>query len=783
MPTARFEADFSGFISAIDASKIALVNFNTGAQDVEKTLNAMTDQFSGRQVIQEASLMVVAIEKLGGVSTLTAAELQQVGAKADEAAQKLRAMGSDVPEGIQKYADAAKNATESTEGWLTGVDILKEALGAIGVTASMAAVIEWVKSLGEAALQIENLALRLQTTTSEVQKFQDIAEATGVPMTKLTSSIQTLQEKLGKDDDKGLAKAFDDLGLSMEAMKDETPFQIFQQIATALDGVKDATQRAEDARLIFGTGWKQLLPALSVDVKKTTGDVQEMTGATVDFFAKTKVGFDAWWTSFKNAAANTIPELIGLDTGAQELAAAVKAIPPIGDKLPKPEALKPLTTSLADLTQTSKDMTVELTAQQKGWDDWKKAVAAVETQTADWHQTLAGLDGAVVESAEHLLQLGVKVKDVQTYFELSDAAMVALQKDMKEWKPIVDAFQAAADATKTWQQRLAELSPEVIEGAKYYLTLGLSVKDVSLIMQQSVKDIEAVKEGMKEQASGVKALQQVQAEYDDYIKKTTMDTYEYQIQKIQDHAAEQKKAFKGEVEDRITFNNTIDALTTAQVATVTAAGVKAAQATVAAWASAQKQIAATMDAATQKQIEAITARAVAQANAFEGDIAGTKAHIAMVEDMARQETDYLISEADRYSHAWAGVMDQAAADYQHMVGKITPGTLDEQAAMRDAVAQVDTTSLGQMIKMGTTSVDLMNQYQAAIEQAMADRGYSIGGTLTPAAQQAGYSSGGTTVNSTVNVTSPLGTSSQIAAAVSSALADALRRQGSTLPTQ
>ncbi len=71
--------------------------------------------------------------------------------------------------------------------------------------------------------------------------------------------------------------------------------------------------------------------------------------------------------------------------------------------------------------------------------------------------------------------------------------------------------------------------------------------------------------------------------------------------------------------------------------------------------------------------------------------------------------------------------------------------------------------------------------QAAIEQAWWRRGYSIGGTLTPAAQQAAFASG-TTVNSTVNVTSPLGTSSQIAAAVSSALADALRRQGATIPT-
>ncbi len=500
MPTARFEADFSGFISAIDQSKIALVNFNTGAQDVEKTLNAMTDQFSGRQVVQEASLMVVAIEKLGGVSTLTADELQTVGEKAQEAADKLRAMGSDVPEGIQKYADAAKNAEDSTEGWSTGVGMLKEALGAIGVTASMAAVIEWVKSLGDAALQIENLALRLQTTTSEVQKFQAIAEATGVPIGKLTSDMQTLQEKLGKDD-QGLAKAFDDLGLSMDSLKDASPFELFQQIATALNGVTDSTQRAEDARLIFGNGWKQLLPALSVDVKKTTGDVTEMTGATVDFFAKTKTGFDSWWTSVKNAAANTIPELIGLDTSAQELAASIKAIPPLGDKLPKPEQIQPLTFNLKDLTATGNEMTASLTDSLKVWDDWKKAVAAVDAQTADWHTTLNGLDGAVVESAESLLKLGVNAKDVQTYFQLSDEAMVALQKDMKDWGPVADALRPPPPRRheELARHRLNDLSGEVVEGTKYYLNLGLSVQQVSLIMQQSVKDVQAVKNGLKAQ--------------------------------------------------------------------------------------------------------------------------------------------------------------------------------------------------------------------------------------------------------------------------------------------
>ena len=85
-----------------------------------------------------------------------------------------------------------------------------------------------------------------------------------------------------------------------------------------------------------------------------------------------------------------------------------------------------------------------------------------------------------------------------------------------------------------------------------------------------------------------------------------------------------------------------------------------------------------------------------------------------------------------------------------------------------------------MMRSGTTSVSLMNQYQAAIEKAMADRGYSIGGTLTPAAQASG--AGGTSVNTTVNDTSPLGTPSQISSAESSAIADAMRRQGATIPT-
>lgn len=114
--TARFTADFASFLAAVDKAEIKLVDFGKGASAVEGKLNHMVDSFSGRKLVQEATLMTTAIEKSGGVSRLTAAELARVGAKATEAAEKMKKMGLDVPPGLQKIADAAKKAAAETEG-------------------------------------------------------------------------------------------------------------------------------------------------------------------------------------------------------------------------------------------------------------------------------------------------------------------------------------------------------------------------------------------------------------------------------------------------------------------------------------------------------------------------------------------------------------------------------------------------------------------------------------------------------------------------------------------
>ena len=577
MPTARFEADFSGFISAIDASKIALVNFNTGAQDVEKTLNAMTDQFSGRQIIQEASLMVVAIEKLGGVSTLTADELQDVGAKAQEAADKLRAMGSDVPEGIQKYADAAKNAEGATGDWSQAVGVLEQTMGALGISFSIASVVEFVKGIIEAAEQITNLAARLQISTDAVQDFQAVAEATGVPMTKLTSAMQTLQDKIGKDDT-GLTALFAQLGLSMEAMKDQDLFTTFQQIATALDTVTDASQKAEDARVIFGNGWKQLLPAMAADVLQTTTQLTKMTPTAVKFFDELGKAAKNAETSIKNSLANIALASLGVNDNLYGLRdamdAAAKSAKTVAPALPTFADFHATTMGMQDLIDIGNEMTTGLEGQLKVLDAYNKSLPGIALATDDWHARLTTLSPVVVQGAQDLLKLGASAKDVAGYYDLADTEIQAVTKDLKEQKTVADNLKTLSDNTLSYQQALDTLNGTVVEGANYYLALGKNVKDVAALYGVSVDAIQALKKARDDEKSGLDSLTKAQAAYNDYLAKTTEDATTYQINKIWEKVAEEEKAFKGSEDQRAAYTKIIEAMADAQTDAIVAAAYK-----------------------------------------------------------------------------------------------------------------------------------------------------------------------------------------------------------------
>jgi hypothetical protein len=120
-----FLADFTAFTKACADARVELQSFEGNAGKVGSALNRMVDNFSGRKLIQEATLMSEAIERGGGVSRLTAAELERAGNKAAEAAEKMRALGMDVPANIQKLADSTKKVGDEAEQAVPKVGGLK----------------------------------------------------------------------------------------------------------------------------------------------------------------------------------------------------------------------------------------------------------------------------------------------------------------------------------------------------------------------------------------------------------------------------------------------------------------------------------------------------------------------------------------------------------------------------------------------------------------------------------------------------------------------------------
>src|SRR5262245_51141710 len=95
--TAKFQADFDSFFAAVQKADVSLKGFESNAGRVEKSLNRMTDSFSGRKIIQDATLAAEAVERIGGATKLTEKEQEKLNAELTEALAKYKALGLEAP--------------------------------------------------------------------------------------------------------------------------------------------------------------------------------------------------------------------------------------------------------------------------------------------------------------------------------------------------------------------------------------------------------------------------------------------------------------------------------------------------------------------------------------------------------------------------------------------------------------------------------------------------------------------------------------------------------------
>lgn len=131
--TGVFQADFASFYDAVTKADVQLRAFDSGAAKVESTLSRMTDSFSGRKIIQEATMMAEVFQRAGGSAKFTDAELARMGATGAEAVAKMRALGLEVPANLEKLAGATTKVVAPTQTLSTTYRQFDGVLQAMGV--------------------------------------------------------------------------------------------------------------------------------------------------------------------------------------------------------------------------------------------------------------------------------------------------------------------------------------------------------------------------------------------------------------------------------------------------------------------------------------------------------------------------------------------------------------------------------------------------------------------------------------------------------------------------
>lgn len=435
---ATFTADFSNFLKAVDQAEVALVDFGKGASTVEKSLNRMVDNFSGRKLIQEASLMTIAVEKAGGVATLTAKELEQVGAKANEAAEKMKKLGYEVPKGLQDLADATKQVESGVSGMSGAVASFAGNLGAMALAKATQMAIEFGKAAFVTADQLVTLSARTGISIEALQTFQAVGDDTSVSLDAMANAVNTLQERLGKGD-KGAAAGIEALGINMATFLKLDPAQQFIQIANAIKEIKDPIEFARVASELFGKNWKELAPALKQGFDEAALASQGMGATTARVLDEAADNWNAHTRWLKGQWAEAMADIVTGTTSAFRAAADeytkfVNKVVAAAPKLNVAAALAPpgLPADIDAITKKFDEQAKQIMEKNSpAMIAFKAGMDAISLAGTGWVTVLDTIDGKVVEAIKYYLEAGVSQTALAAAYGLTATQIAAVDAARK----------------------------------------------------------------------------------------------------------------------------------------------------------------------------------------------------------------------------------------------------------------------------------------------------------------------------------------------------------------
>jgi hypothetical protein len=329
--TGRFDANFASFYEAVDKAVVQLKGFDAATGTVSTSLSRMVDQFSGRQIITEATLIAKALDDVGGVARVTNSELQKIGPTMSEAAEKLRAYGQDVPANIQKYANAAEQATNATTSWSEATSTFTGVLGALGIQTSVGALVNYAKEIVATAEHLDKLNAKTGIAVETLQRFEVAGNIAGNSLDEISAAALKLTENVAEGKS-STVNALAQLGIKADEFAHLSIEQKFDAVAEAIKRIPDPTDQVTIALDLMGQAGVRVLPTLKSDIDGVSKSVGTMSADTVSAFATMSAEMTKHAANLKAEVGNVLIALFGGWTAGERAAKALNdSLKPIGE--------------------------------------------------------------------------------------------------------------------------------------------------------------------------------------------------------------------------------------------------------------------------------------------------------------------------------------------------------------------------------------------------------------------------------------------------------------------
>jgi len=259
--------DIDGFLKAIQQA-------GSAGQKFERQIQGEIDKITGAKASQQVLLIEKALERVGGVSKLTAQQVENLRGRIEALARS----GAKLPSSLTALTKGGNlgqlGANLQTQGLsqlqgqlgpvgglLTGISgsALLATAGiaglAVGAGAAAKAFTDAAVEFGEFAGHLTDLSAQTGIGTTALQELAFVGSFVGTSLDEVASAVARMQKGIAEGD-----SVFQRLGLSLAEIQDLAPEEQFFKVAESINAIQDPAQRTAAAIEVFGRSGASLLP-------------------------------------------------------------------------------------------------------------------------------------------------------------------------------------------------------------------------------------------------------------------------------------------------------------------------------------------------------------------------------------------------------------------------------------------------------------------------------------------------------------------------------------------